>query len=91
MEKRIWAVVKVDLVFPYHTSFSTLIELVNLWDMKLFIGGTKKPQALIGVQAHKFKMIFGKNPSPGDYNPPDGTEHFIKAVYVVRVKESRLK
>ena len=79
------AITKVTLVYPYEESVIMLIELANIWNMRLLQCDTHKPWAMIEIPSEKFKTIFHTNPRPAVYNVPSGAEGFIKSVEVKEI------
>ena len=80
------AIVKLELVYPYKRSITTLLSFNNLWGCSLLYGGTGKQEAIISMPQKKFKKIFKKNPRVGEYPVPKNAEKFISAVYVKKVE-----
>jgi hypothetical protein len=83
--KKIRAIIRFQLVFPYKLAMWTLVEFCRLWDCTLVSGGTKKLNATISMPANYFKKIFGENPRKQEYPIPSGMEHFIESVEVKKV------
>jgi len=79
------AVVEFGLIYPYHVSQDTLIEMINKWNMRLISMGTYDEVAKVGIQKDKFKTIFGENPSVGEFEVPEGTKKFISSVKVTKI------
>ncbi len=79
------AVIELKLVYPYKRSMGTLAEFCNLWDSRIFSGGTHRIKAIIAIPSHRFKAIFGENPRIGMYDVPRGMEKFISSLKVKEV------
>tara|TARA_Y100000310_G_scaffold159229_1_gene158783 strand:- start:435 stop:698 length:264 start_codon:yes stop_codon:yes gene_type:complete len=84
--KNIYAYLEFQLKFPYSQSAETLIDLSILWHSRIINVSTRKAQANIAMPSQKFKMMFGKNPRVGKWGVPPGSEYFIEAVKVLKVK-----
>ncbi len=84
-KQEITAITKVILVPPYGESVITLIEFVNIWNMRLKQCDTHKSWAIIEIPSKKFKNIFHTNPRPAVYNVPSGAEGFMKGIEVQKI------
>jgi len=75
-------VIELSLIYPYKLSMDTLIEFCNLWDSRIFSGGSQKRIAIIFMPGNHFKTIFGTNPREKEFPVPTGTGHFIETLKV---------
>jgi len=81
------AVVELKLVRPINKSLEVLYKLVNLWQFNLIKSGTYNEKAIIEIPEDKFKKIFGDKPSTGEWEVPNGTQHFIEKFVVTQIKK----
>lgn len=84
--EELYAIIGIDLTFPFNVSSQTCIDLANIWDCKIIRVSTQKGKAILAMNRAKFKMIFGGFPRMGQYQVPQNTEHFIKKVKVIAVR-----
>lgn len=84
-----YAIVKIELVFPYKLSLDTLIQFSNEWGFRLLSFGTRRPDALIAIPKKEFKKIWGSEVAEGDWHVPEGADDFMREVKVLGIKKSK--
>lgn len=83
-EIEIW--VDYKLIPPYHVSLSILINVVNIWGMRLLYGNTLDSKATVAIKIDKFKYLYQSSPVVGKEYTLRGTTKFLENGKVIKIE-----
>lgn len=85
-DKDIEVWVEYKLIPPYHISLNTLINVVNIWGMRLLYGNTMDSRAAVAIKIEKFKYLYQSDPVIGKEYTLRGTTKFLENGKVIKIE-----